>query len=310
MRLREREMPLDPEVERELEAIDRAARRRAGRPRPRGARRAGPGAARRAAGRGARLRGRARPAGRGRIPAARSACRVPPAGGAAEEADRRAAAPDPGPRPEPRPRCWWSPAWRSARAARSGAVATAGASARGRRRTSPRRCRRTSQRGGGAGRRRCGRASDGGPRGDALAAGDGGLARERSRIEPQRSARLRGDAASDTRRRRPPRPSARSPGASTWRCRPRRSASGPRPTASSTWSATTAATSCARASPGAIPTRRGRGSATRASRFGSPPGSCPPPWATSPTSATSSREPTGEWTSRAGSCPPRSGSPR
>ena len=41
MRLREREMPLDPEVERELGGDRPRARRRAGRPRPRGARRAG-----------------------------------------------------------------------------------------------------------------------------------------------------------------------------------------------------------------------------------------------------------------------------
>ena len=47
-----------------------------------------------------------------------------------------------------------------------------------------------------------------------------------------------------------PSPSARSPAASTWPCRLRRSASGPRPTASWTWSAITAATFCARTSPG------------------------------------------------------------
>ena len=96
---------------------------------------------------------------------------------------------------------------------------------------------------------------------------------------------------------------ARSPAASTWGCRPRRTVSGARRTASSTWFAITAASSSARASPGAIPTWRGRSSVTRASSFGFPPGSCPPPWATSPTSATSSREPTGPGTSRADSCP-------
>ena len=154
MKLREREMPMDPEVERELEAIDRALGgepvdpdlevlaelARALREERVGAE---PGFA-------ADLDQRVADGFPGPAPR-------PPARGAAQEADRRAAAPHPGPGRSRGHACWWSPAWRSARAARSGVAAT-GASARGRRRTSPWGCRRTSPPAGGGAGRRCGRA--------------------------------------------------------------------------------------------------------------------------------------------------------
>ena len=296
MRLREREMPLDPEVERELEAIDRAL---AGEPvdpdleplaelaRALSEERVDtePGFA-------ADLDqqvadGFPRP---GRLPgptgrAAEKLTAVPP---------RRILA-----RPEPRPRCWWSPAcdrperrdlgWRRRELQHAAGAGPARASA-----GSPRRGGRAAGARRRAGRGVTARPSELAPN---LPARENELvSTPPSFLElPPRESRCKAQG----------RPARRPGPVDLPGALPR-----PRPTASSTWYTTTAATFFARASPGATPTRPGRGWDTRASTLRSPLGSFPPPWATSPTWATSSREPTGAWTSRAGSCPPRSGSPR
>ena len=69
------------------------------------------------------------------------------------------------------------------------------------------------------------------------------------------------------------------------------------PTGCSTWSATTAASCSTPTSPAAIRRSRGPSAGARASSSESRPGSCRRRWATSRTSATSSRAPTAPWTS-------------
>ena len=79
-------------------------------------------------------------------------------------------------------------------------------------------------------------------------------------------------------------------------------------TACSTWSVTITGSCSARMSPGETPESRAPSAVGRASTCGSPPGSCRRRWATSRTWATSSPAPTARTTSRSGSCRTTSGS--